>query len=76
MPSTEEVWQAYQDTFSSPSGQMVLRDLENAHYFHRSTVHEAPQLMAVNEGERNVVLRIHTILRTQPGQITSEKSNA
>lgn len=76
MHTAEEVWQAYQNVFSSDEGQIVLEDLEKAHYFHRSTVDPVPHLMAEHEGERNVVLRIHTILRTQPGQITSEKSNA
>jgi hypothetical protein len=67
---SQQVHQAYVDVFTSPQGQVVLKDLANAHYFDRSTFNPEALRMAEAEGERNVVLRIRTILNTDPDQIT------
>ena len=66
----QEVHQAYLDVFSSPSGQMVLKDMARAHYFERSTFHREVTIMTEREGERNVILRIRTLLNTEPDQTT------
>jgi hypothetical protein len=53
----------YNSVFNvSPSGQVVLEDLKKAHHFYNSTYTDSPYGTALNEGERNVVLRILTIL--------------
>lgn len=53
----------YHNTFQvSPTGMKVLGDLMKAHYFYSSTFSPDPCSAARNEGERNVVLRILTII--------------
>lgn len=66
---TENIYRAYQDVFNSPKGQEVLKDLMKAHYFFNSTVSENSILMAEKEGERNVILRILTILKAKPEEV-------
>lgn len=54
--------QYYNVFMQSPSGQAVLADMMKAHYFMGSTMGDTPYVTALNEGERNTVLRILTIL--------------
>lgn len=66
----QEVHQAYLDVFASPSGQVVLKDMARAHHFESSTFSSDPLLMALREGERNVILRIRDLINTPPEQTT------
>ena len=72
MTNSKQVKQAkqlkrdYEITFSSPEGKRVLHDLAiNGHVLETSYNLE-PTLMAYNEGARNFVLRILTILKYKP----------
>jgi len=66
----QTIHQAYLDVFTSPAGQVVLKDMAKAHYFDRTTFHREALVMAECEGERNVILRIRTLLNTEPDQTT------
>ena len=57
--SPEEYRQTFQQ---SPSGMKVLEDMMKAHHFWTSTFEPDALATAFREGERNVVLRILTIL--------------
>ena len=46
----------------SDTGRQVLKDLQAAHHFFDSTFSPDPYTTALKEGERNVVLRILTII--------------
>lgn len=62
----------YKRTFSSEQGKRVLQDLMQAHYLMRPTLRKGNDLalnMAFNEGQRNVVLRILTILETSEASL-------
>ena len=64
------VIQSYKRVFGTPDGQIVLRDMMGAHHYESSTLRAAgnpidPLMLAVAEGERNVVLRILTFLNTK-----------
>lgn len=61
--------QAYRDTFESPQGKKVLLNLISTHGVMTSTFDKDPQLAAFKEGERNVVLRILSLLKADPQQI-------
>ena len=52
--------QAYSKTFSSEEGQKVLADLAKVCFVNFTTLNEAPQVMAFNEGQRAVFLHIKT----------------
>jgi hypothetical protein len=54
----------YQRVFSSPEGKRVLMDLMRVHHIMGSTFDENPRVTMLNEGERNVVLRILHKLKT------------
>jgi hypothetical protein len=55
----------YKRTFESKSGQRVLQDLMDVHHMLRLSFDEKnPQVTAFREGERNVVIRILSILKT------------
>jgi len=54
----------YQAFFNSDDGQAVLEDLMSTHFINRSTIFDGDFTKAVlREGERNVVLRILSILK-------------
>lgn len=53
----------YQRTFNSEHGQRVLYDMMNEHYFMRSSFDPNPYEMAFREGQKNVILRVMTILK-------------
>lgn len=63
------VLKAYQNIFNSPDGQTVLADLMNAHGMLSSSFSGDPLKTVFKEGERNVVLRILTILKTDETQL-------
>lgn len=66
----QEVHQAYLDVFTSPSGLIVLKDMAKAHHFESSTFSSEALVMALREGERNVILRIRDLVNTPPEQTT------
>ncbi len=58
----------YQKVFSGPDGSAVLYDLMNAHGMLTSHSSETNKML-LKEGERLVVLRILSILKTSPQQL-------
>lgn len=64
--------QDYKRVFSSEQGKRVLSDLIASHYMMSSTFSRGPgseQDMAFKEGQRQVVLRIMTIMDQDPAQV-------
>ena len=68
-PRIEEVkkrYQMYKETFSTPTGKEVLADLQKSCYINRSTITAKsapdPYLIAFNEGQRSVVLKIQNLM--------------
>jgi len=60
---------AYQLTFSTPAGQMVLQDLAKFCRPTQTCFHPDPRLHAVAEGRREVWLRIQNYLNLTPEQL-------
>ena len=58
----------YQKVFNNPDGQEVIKDLIMTHSLLSSTFRENINEMLLKEGERNVVLRILSLLKTNPAQ--------
>lgn len=58
-----EMMSAYQNIFKSPDGELVLKDLMSTHGILSNTYKGNVNDMLVKEGERNVVLRILSILK-------------
>lgn len=58
----------YQKVFNNPDGQEVIKDLIMTHSLLSSTFRENTNEMLLKEGERNVVLRILSLLKTNPAQ--------
>lgn len=56
--------EAYRKVFLSPDGEKVLNDLMRNHSMLDSTFKGDVNKMLVAEGERNVLLRIFSILKT------------
>lgn len=56
----EELEQAYNRLFKTEDGKKVLDDLKRIGFYLGTTVNENPQIMAWNEGQRNMVLHILT----------------
>ncbi len=67
----KKIYRAYQDVFDleSPQVQTVLKDLCGAHSVFDGGFDRDPYMNAFASGERNVVLRILTILKTEPQDI-------
>lgn len=60
----------YKRTFSSEQGQRVLMDLISAHHVMGSTYVKGDAIdMAFREGQRQVILRIMTIMKYEPDQV-------
>jgi hypothetical protein len=60
----------YQHVFGSVAGQRVLHDLMHVGHMLRPTyVVKDRDQMTLREGERNMVLRILTILKTDPEKL-------
>lgn len=53
----------YQATFATAEGERVLYDLMKTHYVMGTTFTADQNVMALKEGERNVVLRILHLLK-------------
>ncbi len=56
----------YSIVFSSPEGQRVLHDLLRSAHVLEPTFDREPNVAAFNEGQRNVALRIMSILQYTP----------
>lgn len=56
----------YQAVFNTPQGRAVLHDLMASHNVLQPSYTKDPYETAKNEGERTVVLRILTLMRTNP----------
>ena len=54
---------AYQEIFETSAGQIVLHDLMKTHHMLNSSFDENTHQSARKEGERNVVLRILSLLQ-------------
>ncbi len=59
----------YQRVFGTPEGKRVLMDLMRTHHIMGSTFDENPRVTVLNEGERNVVLRILHKLKTNAQEV-------
>lgn len=59
----------YQKVFSGPDGHAVLLDLMSTHYMLRTSYSKDPLEMAANEGERQVVLRILSMMNMDTSQL-------
>jgi len=60
----------YQTVFNNPVGKNVLMDLMSTHSMMSSTYRgDSVKDMLIKEGERNVVLRILTILKANTKQL-------
>lgn len=59
----------YQKLFATEYGKRVLYDLISVHHIMNPTFDKDPLAMAMNEGGRNVVLRILKILKTNPEKL-------
>lgn len=69
----------YKRTFSSDQGQRVLHDLMREHKMMHSTYTRDKDEMIYMEGQRNVVLRILTLLEVDPEKLRAkyqEQKNA
>ena len=64
---TTKMHESYHRLFGTPEGKEVLEDMKKAHYYYNSTFNpQFPEMTILQEGERNVVLRILTILDNKP----------
>lgn len=64
-----EKLEKYQKVFSSPDGEWVLNDMMAAHGMLSSSFQGRASDTIFKEGERNVVLRILTLLRSNPADL-------
>lgn len=62
----------YQSFFNSEDGKKVLYDLMKVHHVVGSTFSKDSHEMALKEGERNVVLRILSILQVDPQKLLED----
>ena len=67
----KKIYRAYREVFNldSPQVQTVLSDMCKAHGVFDGGFNSDPYINALNSGERNVVLRILTILQMNPNDI-------
>lgn len=63
--------QDYKRVFNTQQGKRVLHDMMESHYVMRNTYEgkEDPYGQAFREGQRHVVLRIFSIMETNPSQM-------
>lgn len=59
----------YKRVFNTDAGKRVISDLIDTHFVMRSTIAATPEMTAFNEGQRNVVLRILTLLNIDEEQM-------
>jgi len=62
----------YQKVFNSPEGKNVLNDLNRTCFLTQSTFTGDTHDSAFNEGQRAVLLRIYSILKTQPEKLMED----
>ena len=60
---------AYKRVFNTPDGRLILQDLIEQHGVIHSVFDQNPNLMALREGERNVVLRILSLIDCSSNEI-------
>lgn len=60
---------AYKRVFNTPDGRLILQDLIEQHGVLHSVFDQNPNLMALREGERNVVLRILSLIDCSSSEI-------
>lgn len=60
---------AYKRVFSTHEGQLILQDLIEQHGVLHSVFDQNPSVMALREGERNVVLRILSLIDCSSSEI-------
>lgn len=70
LAKSKRVISQYKKTFATPDGRAVLYDLMKGNYFINSTtfVPGDSHATARNEGQRDVVVRILSILKVDPEQ--------
>jgi hypothetical protein len=62
-----ELHEAYNDTFGSPAGRIVLTDLiYHFGFTTKSTFGNTPEESAANEGQRSLLIYIDKVLNTAP----------
>lgn len=66
---------SYQDLFNSPVGRQVMNDLIANHSLLSSTFNGDVNQMLIKEGERNVILRILKIMKTDVAQFKERMDN-
>ncbi len=60
----------YQKVFGDPIGKKVLQDMMSEHFMLKSThVKGDPYTSALHEGERNVMLRLLSVLKIDPKEL-------
>ena len=71
-----KVIKAYKDLFATENGKIVLADLIKEGFIFRNTFNGNKDSMLFNEGKRNIVLYITSIINTDLKQLleTIEKS--
>ena len=55
--------QLYQNVFESPDGKKVLEDLSRTTFMNKTTFNDNELRMAFNEGQRSVILHIHSMMK-------------
>ena len=58
--SRDEIVAMYRRVFSTPDGQAILRDMADS--YDGNTFNENPQVSAYRQGQRSVLIAIHTLL--------------
>lgn len=61
-----ELKKAYSRVFESPDGKQVLAHIERASYCKSTTFSDNPLIMARNEGRRQVILNIKSMMDLDP----------
>ncbi len=64
-----DILKDYQDVFKTHAGQRVLQDLMHTHWIMSSTYTNDTTQMYIREGERNVVLRVLSILKVNMNEL-------
>ena len=59
----------------SPTGREILEDLKKAHHYYDSSFSVDAYTTAFQEGERNVVLRILTILKQHEEELKNGRTS-
>ena len=60
----------YKQVFSTQAGKRVLADMMSSHYMFTATfAPQDPHMTSIREGERNVILRLLSILKKDPEKL-------